>query len=140
MKIHSTAITHSVWEAAGEGLYLPIGEKILAEYLSNQCDGIFPNKQSWRSFVRGNFLGTGASKDYFQPIKESTIKKWCIPEQDYISQFVAQIGLEEYVSVPVSDLELTYDYEALYWSDSDKRDGLYPDIIEIYVTANFKGQ
>lgn len=129
-------ITHQVSLAVDHPeMYLPVGEEILVEYLSDEDDGIFETPRSWAAFVRGNFLGTGANRDYFQPIKESTIKRWCYDKNDYIHKFAARVGVNGWVKVDPEDIELEYDYTPLY---SQSRDIGLPTSIEITVKARFK--
>lgn len=135
-EIPDSKVVHSVFLTADDDKYLPMEERLLLERLSVEYDGVFPSKRSWEAFVRGNFLGTGAYKDYFvDEIKPSTIKRWCYPEEDYIHRFVARTGGDGWKLVDAADIYLEFDYEVFY-----QREYAFPASVEIYVTARFKAQ
>ena len=112
------------------GLFLPVGKRILLEYLSKEDDGIFETEKSWKSFINDNFVDSGYFVD--KP-KETTIKKWCYPLKDYQDKFVVQVGKNKFVQVDSGDLEFIYDYNLFYSRNND-----FPSCVEITVTAKIK--
>lgn len=131
MTITNDNIVHQVFLAVEDEGYLPVGEKLSLEYLESVMDGIFPSKKSWQAFVRGNFF---YDKEYFRDtLKDSTVKRWCRPANEYKDKFVVQVGSDKWVKVDASDIELTFDYDPLY---SRNANSSFPTAIEIYVTAN----
>lgn len=136
--VRTENITRQVFMAVDhEELHLPVGETLSLEYLSDEDDGIFETPRSWSSFVRGNFLGTGVYKNYYQPIKESTIKRWCYDEKDYRHKFAQQVGRDCWVVVDPEEIVLEYDYEVLHSTKRNRDDNL-PTAIEITVKARIR--
>ena len=119
----SKNIAHAVFLAIDDDKYLPVGEKVLLEYLSDDQDGIFSDEESWRKFVT-NFT-----------LDEATLDEWCVAAEEYQGRFVAQVGIDSYVAVSAEELVFSYDYECSFY----RRGGDLPASVEIYVTANFKG-
>lgn len=135
-------IAHQVHLAVDDNQYLLLDTPISLEYLTDECDGIFPNAKSWCAFLRGNFGVSGEQGIYLEgDCKESTLKKWCRPTKEYSNRFVQHLGHEQYVPVDPNDLEFTFTWDANnYWSDRSKHHANgYPNVVEIYVVASLKG-
>lgn len=132
--VNSEKITHQVFIAIDDELFLPIGERVSLEYLSIKDDGVFKNRRSWEAFVRGNFLYDG---DYFiDTLKETTIKKWCRDKSEYISKFATPIGKDKYLLINPDDIELSFSFE--WYTSKNARDGFACTAVELFVTAEIK--
>ena len=132
--INSDQITNQVFLAMEDRRYLPINNKISLEYLSLDMDGIFENERSWRSFINGNFVSEYDKTCWRDSVKDSTIKKWAHPEEEYNDLFVVKVGQDKYINVSPDDINLDFDY-SLYYS----RNSSFPSAVEIFVTATIKG-
>ncbi|QWS69875.1 hypothetical protein [Vibrio phage vB_VpS_PG28] len=133
-------IVHQTFLAEqGEG-YLPVGEPISLEYLSDEYDGIFETKKSWYAFLRGNFGAPEGGIYLGGEPKESTLKKWCMPESDYKDKFVVPIGNDQYVRVDPEHIELSFKYDANNYSGNPDRqhENRYPNAVEFFVTATVR--
>ncbi len=116
-------------EVCSEG-FLPVGEQIQLEYLSKDDDGDFETEKSWKFFINGNFR----DGEYFvEGVKESTLKHWCMPIEEYINRFAVHIGGGQYIPVPAEHIMLKYSYELYYRGGSD-----FPAVVVIFVKANLK--
>jgi hypothetical protein len=134
--ITSDEICHTVFESIYDSKKLPINTKISLELLSGDMDGIFPKRQSWRSFLNGNFREYGEL--YLNgECKDSTVKRWCYSLGDYIDNFVVKLGADKYVPVKSSELEFKFEWDCNRFTGKNSSDN-YPDMVEIFVTAKFK--
>ena len=132
--INSNQITFQTFEAIEDNKFLPINKKISLEYLNFDMNGIFENERSWRSFINGNFL-CEYDKNYWRDgVKESTIKKWTFPEEEYKDLFVVKVGQDKFINVSPDDISLEFSY-SLYYNNSSS----FPAAVEIFVTATIKG-
>ena len=126
-------ISFQVFEAIEDEKFLPIGKRLSLEYLSIDHDGIFETQRAWKAFINGNFL-SDYSKEYWRDdVKESTLKKYCYPVDEYKHLFVVKIGQNKYIQVSADEIELEYEYELFYNRKSD-----FPSSVEIYVKAKIK--
>lgn len=132
--INSDKIALQVFEAIEGDKFLPINKKISLEYLNFDMNGIFENEKSWRSFINGNFVSEYDKTCWRDSVKDSTIKKWAHPEEEYKHLFVVKVGQDKYINVSPDDINLDFDY-SLYYS----RNSSFPSAVEIFVTATIKG-
>ncbi|QHJ74613.1 hypothetical protein VH22019_00049 [Vibrio phage VH2_2019] len=135
-------IVHQTFLAEqGEG-YLPVGEAISLEYLSDEDDGIFETPKSWYAFLRGNFGAEGGESGiYLGGVpKETTLKKWCVDKSEYLDKFVIPIGGDQYVKVDPEHLELSFTYDANNYSSNPdrKHENNYPNAVEFFVLATVR--
>lgn len=131
--ISSEQISFQVFEAIEDEKYLPINTRLGLEYLSIDDDGIFKTQKAWKAFVNGNFLSDCSKGHWRDNVKESTIKKYCYPVDEYKHLFVAKIGQDKYIQVSADEIELEYTYILFYSKNSD-----FPSGVEIYVEAKIK--
>lgn len=119
----------------GEGL-LPVGEKVLLETLSEDADGLFPNKASWRGFIYGNF-GAGDRSYYLEGEPSANmLKKYCYPLDTYKHLFAQHIGGDKYVAIAPEHLEFSFSYDANIFNRNRKSD--LPCRVDIFVKATLK--
>lgn len=131
--INSDKITFQVFQAIEDKQYIPINKKISLEYLSVDMDGIFENEKSWRSFINGNFVNEYNNSCWRDSVKESTIKKYCYPVDEYKHLFVVKVGQDKFIQISADEIVLEYDYELFYSKNSD-----FPTRVEIFVKAKIK--
>lgn len=127
------SVAYSVFMAVDGDAFLPVGVPVTLEYLSDDHDGIFPTAASWRGFVNGNFRQDGDL--YLEgDVKESTLKKYCFPLDQYRDKFAAQVGSDKWVRVNADDLEFKFTYDLNKYRRRDN----FPCAVEIFVTATIK--
>ena len=132
------SITNQVFVAIDDGMYLEVGVKNLLEYLSAGDDGIFESRKSWRSFIFGNFAENAERGSYWHEgeCKESTVKRWCYPLEQYKGRFVQKVGKGRYCWVNPEDLDFKFTFDTnFYYRNGDM---MLPASAEILVTATFK--
>ena len=132
--INSNQITFQTFEAIEDNKFLPINTKISLEYLNFDMDGIFENERAWCSFINGNFLCEYDKNSWRDEVKESTIKKWTFPEEEYKDLFVVKVGQDKFINVSPEDVSLEFSY-SLYYNNSSS----FPAAVEIFVIATIKG-
>lgn len=136
--INQEQIVHAVFQAVeGEG-YLPVGEPVTLEHLSEDDNGIFETPASWRGFVYGNFAEHCDNGYHWLSgkCKASTIKKWCYKLEQYADKFVTKVGADKYLPVDKDDLT----FEFMFDANNFKRNSNSKicSSVEIFVTASIK--
>ena len=131
-------ITNQVFVAIDDGMYLEVGVKNSLEYLSAEDNGIFESQKSWRSFIFGNFAEYAEKGTFWLEgeCKESTIKKWCCPLDQYKGRFVQQVGKDRYCWVKPEDLDFKFTFDTNFFSA--KSSMKLPSCVEIFVTARIE--
>ena len=131
-------ITNQVFVAIDDGMYLEVGVKNSLEYLSAEDNGIFESQKSWRSFIFGNFAEYAEKGTFWLEgeCKESTIKKWCCPLDQYKGRFVQQVGKDRYCWVRPEDLDFKFTFDTNFFSA--KSSMKLPSCVEIFVTARIE--
>lgn len=131
-------ITSQVFEAIEDMKYLEVGEKNLLELLDAGDDGIFESTKAWRSFIFGNFAEYAEKGTFWLEgeCKESTIKKWCYPLDQYQGRFVQKVGKGRYCWVKPEDLDFKFTFDTNFFTANGSL--LLPCRVEIYVTATIK--
>ena len=131
-------IASQVFVAIDDGMYLEVGVKNSLEYLSAEDNGIFESQKSWRSFIFGNFAEYAEKGTFWLEgeCKESTIKKWCCPLDQYKGRFVQQVGKDRYCWVRPEDLDFKFTFDTNFFSA--KSSMKLPSCVEIFVTARIE--
>ena len=131
-------IASQVYEAIEDEKYLKVGVKNTLELLDEGYDGIFETPKAWRGFIFGNFAEYAEKGTFWLEgeCKESTIKKWCCPLDQYKGRFVQQIGKDRYCWVKPEDLDFKFTFDTNFYSA--KSSMKLPCCVEIFVTATIK--